>query len=48
VLETEQKGGLIGEDESDAAKEQVQELTKTYEAKVDDYLEKKRAEIMQV
>src|ERR1700733_14328759 len=36
ILETEQKGGVITEDELNAGKEQVQELTKQYEAKVDE------------
>lgn len=48
ILDTEQKGGIIGEDEAKAAKEQVTELTKTYETKVEEALERKRAEIMQV
>jgi len=48
ILETEQKGGLVTEDESTRGKEQIQELTKTYETKVDDQIEKKRQEIMQV
>ena len=48
VLDTEQKGSLLTEDETDKAKEQVQELTKQYETKVDELIEKKRHEIMQV
>jgi len=48
ILETEQKGGVVTEDESARGKEQIQELTKTYETKVDDLIEKKRQEIMQV
>jgi ribosome recycling factor len=48
VLETEHKGGVVAEDDAAAGKEQIQELTKTYEAKVDELVEKKRAEIMQV
>lgn len=48
ILETEEKGGLVTEDESAQGKEQIQELTKTYEAKVDELIEKKRAEIMQI
>ena len=48
LLETEQKGGLMTEDESDRAKEQVQELTKQYEGNVDKLLEDKRHEVMQV
>ena len=34
LLETEEKGGVITEDEHTKAKEQVQELTKQYETKV--------------
>ncbi len=48
VLETEQKGGVITEDELNQAKEQVQELTKQYETKVDQLIEHKRAEVMTV
>jgi ribosome recycling factor len=48
ILETEEKGGVVTEDEAEQGKEQIQELTKTYEAKVDEVVEKKRAEIMQI
>ncbi len=48
ILETEQKGGVVTEDEAADGKEKIQELTKTYEAKVDELIEKKRAEVMQV
>jgi ribosome recycling factor len=48
ILETEEKGGVVGEDEAVSGKEQIQELTKTYEAKVEELVEKKRAEIMQI
>jgi ribosome recycling factor len=48
VIETEHKGGLIAEDDAKHAKDQVQELTKNYETKVEQMLEHKRAEIMQV
>ena len=48
LIDTEQKGSLMTEDEANAAKEQVQELTKTYEAKVDEMLEHKRKEVMEV
>jgi ribosome recycling factor len=48
IIDTEQKGGLLTEDDAEKAKEQVQELTKQYETKVDELIEKKRAEIMQV
>lgn len=48
VLETEEKGGIVTEDDSTKGKEQIQELTKTYETKVDEVVEKKRAEVMQI
>src|SRR4051794_8021334 len=48
VVETEEKGKLVTEDEAKHGKEQINELTKTYEAKVEAMLEHKRAEIMQV
>jgi ribosome recycling factor len=48
VLETEQKGGILTEDELEAGKEQIQELTKQYEAKVDQAIEHKRAEVMTI
>src|SRR5687767_10875417 len=45
TVDTEEKAGDIGEDDAKKAKEDVQELTKTYEAKVDDVIEHKRKEI---
>ena len=48
LVETEEKGKLLTEDESTRGKEQIQELTKQYETKIDEMLEHKRAEIMQV
>ena len=48
LIETEEKGGVMTEDEAKKAKEDVQELTKTYEAKVDDVIEHKKKEIMEV
>ena len=48
ILETEQKGGVVTEDESTSGKEQIQELTKQDEAKVEELIEKKRQEILQV
>ena len=48
VIDTEQKAGEMTEDEANSGKEQVQELTKQYEAKVDELIEKKKAEILQV
>ena len=48
LIDTEEKGGLLTEDEAKGGKEQVQELTKTYEAKVDEMIEHKRKEVMEV
>ena len=48
IIETEQKGGLMTEDDAKNAKEQIQELTKTYETKADELVEKKKQDIMQV
>jgi ribosome recycling factor len=48
LIDTEQKGGVMTEDEADGGKEQVQNLTKQYEAKVDDLIEHKRKEVMDV
>ena len=48
LIDTEEKGGLLTEDEASGAKEQVQELTKNYEAKVDEMVEHKRKEVMTV
>jgi ribosome recycling factor len=48
LVETEQKGGIFGEDEAEKAKEQIQELTKTYEAKVDEAIEHKKKDILTV
>jgi ribosome recycling factor len=48
LVDTEEKGGILTEDDAKSGKEQVQELTKTYETKVDDILEHKRKEIMDV
>jgi ribosome recycling factor len=45
--DTAQKEKLCTEDERDALKEQVQELTKTYEAKVNDMAASKEQEIME-
>ena len=48
ILDTEKKGGVITEDEDARGKDEVQELTKRYEAKVEELIEKKRNDIMQV
>lgn len=48
VADSEEKGSVMTEDDAKAAKEQVQELTKTYETKVDELIEGKRKEIMTV
>ena len=48
LVETEEKGGVMTEDEATKAKEQIQDLTKQYEGKVEEMLEHKRQEILQV
>jgi ribosome recycling factor len=48
LIDTEQKGSVMTEDEAKAAKEQTQELTKTYETKIEEMVEHKKAEVMQV
>lgn len=48
ILDTEQKGSIITEDQLESGKEQVQELTKTYEGKADEIIENKRKEVMEV
>ena len=48
LIDTEQKGGILTEDDAESGKEQVTELTKTYEAKVEEIIDKKRAEVMEV
>jgi len=47
-LDTEKKASDITEDEDTRGKEQIQELTKKFEAKTEELVEKKKAEIMQV
>ena len=48
LVETEEKGGVMTEDEAEKAKEQVQDLTKKYETIADEVVEKKRKEVMEV
>lgn len=48
VIDAEEKGGIIAEDDAKKAKEEVQELTKTYETKVDEMVDHKKQEILQV
>jgi ribosome recycling factor len=48
ILETEKKGSVITEDEDKSGKDQVQELTKQYETRVEELIEKKKNEILQV
>lgn len=48
LVETEEKGGILTEDQAKDGKEQIQELTKTYEGKIDEVTEHKRQEIMTV
>lgn len=48
LIETEEKGGVISEDDAVKGKDQVQELTKQYETKCDEMIEHKRKEVMEV
>lgn len=48
LVDTEEKGGILTEDQAKETKDQVQELTKNYEAKVDELIENKKKEIMAV
>ena len=48
IADTEEKGGVMTEDDAKGLKEQVQELTKTYESKVEELIESKKKEIMAV
>ena len=48
LVDTEEKGSVMTEDTAKGAKEQIQELTKQYETKIDQLTEHKKAEIMQV
>ena len=48
LVDTEHKGGIIPEDDAKRGKDDIQELTKTYETKVDDMIEHKRKEVMEV
>lgn len=48
VAETEEKGSVLTEDEAKSCKEQIQELTKSYEAKLEEIIENKQKEIMTV
>ena len=48
LAETEEKEGGITEDEAKSCKEQIQELTKTYEAKIEAMIAHKQNEIMTV
>lgn len=48
IADTEEKGSVMTEDESKGVKDQIQELTKTYEGKVDEIIENKKKEIMAV
>jgi ribosome recycling factor len=48
LADTEEKGGVITEDQATKLKEDIQELTKSYEHKVDDAIAKKEKEIMEV
>ena len=48
LADTEQKGGILTEDQLTKLKEEIQELTKGYETKVDEAIAKKEKEIMEV
>lgn len=48
LIDTEEKGGVLTEDEAKKGKEDIQELTKTYENKVEEMIEHKRKEVMEV
>jgi ribosome recycling factor len=48
IADTEEKGSVLSEDEARSVKEQITELTKQYEGKVEEMIEHKRQEIMQV
>jgi ribosome recycling factor len=48
LIDTEKKGGVITEDDASRAGDSVNDLTKQYEGKVEELLEKKRHEILQV
>lgn len=48
LIDTEQKGSILTEDEAASGKEQVQDLTKKYEGNIDELIEHKRQEVMTV
>jgi ribosome recycling factor len=48
LIDTEEKGKIMTEDEAEKGKEQVTELTKQFETKIDDMIEHKRKEVMEV
>ena len=48
IIDTEEKGSVLTEDDAKQAREQINELTKTYEEKVDQAIEAKRKEVMDI
>lgn len=48
TIDTDQKASTVTEDGATKGKDQVTELTKSFETKVDELLEKKRTEVLQV
>jgi ribosome recycling factor len=48
LVDTEEKGSVMTEDEAKQAKEKIQDLTKQHEGKIDELTEHKKAEVMQV
>lgn len=47
-IEAEKKDGTLSEDDAKSGEEQVQALTKTYETKIEEMIEHKRKEVMEV
>jgi ribosome recycling factor len=48
VLHGEEKEGVVTEDDAKRGKEQIDELTKTYEHKIEELVEKKKKEVLDV
>jgi ribosome recycling factor len=48
LVDTEEKGGIIPEDDATRGKDNIQELTKNYEGQADGLIEMKKKEILEV
>jgi len=48
ILETEKKGGVVTEDDAERGKTQIDELTQQFEKKVEEQVEKKRKEVLDI